>query len=91
MDSETGILRVFKSPEERNPSFTFQLQKGQMNKSESIIHTIIYLAIVWEQKKPLACFEYIIEETKNVLLIVPEIGTSIEALRNAFEFCSKVF
>jgi len=79
LDSEIGILRLFKSPEETESEKTLYLQGGFIQKTETI---------VWDQKRPLACFEYKLHN--DVLLIIPEIGTSIEEIRGAFEQCSKL-
>lgn len=83
-------MRVFKSPNEQSPSYTYYLQNGKINKSESKYLKFIKVAIVWDQTRPLACFEFVIQENTTTLLIIPEIGTSIEELRGAFEACSKV-
>ncbi len=45
---------------------------------------------VRDQRGPLSCFEFYHPKNKWVLLIIPEQGTSVDELRAAVEFCTKV-
>ena len=81
MDSKTGILRCFSNPIETNAVENIELQGAEVRKSKCFVR---------DNRGSLKCFELYHPLKKWVLLIVPELGTSVTELRTAVEFCTKL-